>query len=71
MITKRIATEIVQVSLNPITERLSERARQEMAENFCKPKCGREPEEDGFCRDAYMTYRQFLRLLFEGYASLN
>ncbi len=69
MITERIATEIAHLSLNPIMERLSERARDGVAENFCKPKCGREP--DGFCPDAYMTYRQFVGLLFERYVSLN
>lgn len=70
MITERIATEIAHLSLNPIMERLSQRAKQEVAENFCKPKCGHSPE-DAFCPDAYKTYRQFLRLLFERYASLN
>ena len=70
MITKRIATEIAHLSLNPIMERLSETAKQQVIDGFCQPNCGHS-SEGSFCPDACITYGELLKHLFEGHASLN
>lgn len=68
--TDQAIAEIAHLSLNPIMGRLLERAREEVAENFCKPKCGHDPE-GSFCTDAQITYRELLKHLFDDYAGLN
>lgn len=71
-VTERTIAKIAQLSLNPIMERLAGRARDEVAENFCKPKCGIEIRvENNFCPDAYITYGELLKHLFMEYSRLN
>jgi len=70
MIANETMLEIVQLSLKPILNRLSERAYEEVVTNFCKPNCQKNPE-GRLCRGAERVHRKVLTLLFEKYARLN
>ena len=70
MITDRTIAKIAHLSLNPITERLSETAKQQVIDSFCPPNCGHSPE-GSFCPDACITYGELLKRLFMEYSRLN
>lgn len=70
MITEKTRKQIIKLSVAPILERLSERAREEVRENFCIPHCGKIPE-GGFCPGAKAVYKGFLALLCKTYSGHN
>jgi len=66
MITDKVRNDIAKLCLKPIYGRLSVRAKEEVAENFCKPKCGHGPEGK-FCSEAECVYKGFLLLEVKTY----
>jgi len=57
--------------LEPIINRLSERVRGEVVENFCIPHCGHPPTDGAFCKAAKQVYRSVLDLVMETASRLN
>ena len=68
MVTDKTKDEIAKLAVAPIMRRLSERAYEEVMENFCKVNCGQCP--DGrLCSVAKRVHKGFLALLCQNYAS--
>lgn len=65
-----IKNSMVAAYLKPILRRLSERAREEVIENFCQPRCGKAPGER-FCFIGCFVYKRLLRELLHRESSLN
>lgn len=61
---------MVKAYLEPLFERLSQRAREEVIEHFCRPRCGKAPSE-GFCLAGRIMYGIVLRELMYRNSSLN
>lgn len=65
-----IKNSMVAAYLEPILGRLSERAREEVIENFCRPRCGEAPGKR-FCFIGRIVYKSLLRELLNKESSLN
>lgn len=71
MVANKTRDKIAKMSLKPILEHLSNRAHNEVIENFCKAQCGQCPDGWWLCADAKRVHRRFTALLFELYAGRN
>jgi len=70
MITEETMHKVAKLSLRAILDRLSERAREEVREDFCKQHCGKVPSGE-LCPEARRVYKRFLTLQFENYSRFN
>jgi len=61
---------IVKAYIEPILERLSQKAQEEVIESFCWPRCGKAPSE-GFCLAGRIVREGFFQGLMHRTRSLN
>ncbi len=71
MITNKTRAKIAELSAQPITDRLSHQAHEQVIESFCLPQCGCTPDVGELCDEAEMIHRLFVALLFKAYGKLN
>lgn len=70
MTNNKTRNKIARIAMEPIVNRLTQRATEEMAETFCKSRCGHGPGGD-FCDEARIIYNCLLLELFKCYRSNN
>ena len=70
MITNKTRAKIAELSAQPITDRLSPQAYEQVVENFCLKRCGRTPDSE-LCNEAERARRLFVALLFRSYSGSN
>jgi len=70
VITSRTRAKIAELSAQPITDRLSSTAYEQVVEKLCLPRCGHTPNGE-LCKEAEKVHRLFVALLFKSYSGLN
>ena len=70
MITSRTRAKIAELSAQPITDRLSSTAYEQVVEKLCLPRCGHTPDSE-LCAEAQRVHHLLVALLFNTYARLN